>query len=165
VSYPWLNLFADNFITPTQSNWAVTALSLLNLDGSQASIKERQFDDTTEQGIGFLLNVPSGATNITFNVKGRPDANGGGGCVWKLYYREIPNGAAVGSWNSRGLGTMTVAATFNYQTSVFTFTLASFSPALNGGSLYQMELTRDASNGSDTLSGTFELVSLLVGFS
>lgn len=155
--------FASEFDNPTSANWAVNALAPAIAEATNGLVV-RAFDDTAEEGVGFMLNVPSGVNNLTLSLKLRPATAQASslGAVFKLYNRGIPDGAAVTSWASSLLGTIQVqAATFTYINQVYS--LASLN--IVAGRLTQFELTRVGSNASDTVVGDMYLVEAAIAFS
>ena len=155
--------FASEFDNPTNANWAVNALAPAIAEATNGFVV-RAFDDTTEEGIGFMLNIPAGVSNMTISLKLRPASAQASplGAVFKLYNRSIPDGAAVSSWANGLLNTVTLqAANFVYVNQTFTLS------ALNvvAGRLTQFELTRVGGNASDTIVGDVYLIEAAIAFS
>jgi hypothetical protein len=160
-----LTLSASQLDNPVNADWAVNALAPAAADSNNAALTVRLFDDSTEEGVGWQVNVPTGATNLILRLKSRAETAPGAAAdvVLHLYSREIPDNAAVGAW-SAAFHTTPVSLPTNefFQYDEETITLASLS--INPGSLYQFELTRDGVDGSDTLVGDWDLLELEVGF-
>lgn len=156
--------FAGAFDTPNNADWAVNALAPTVADPTNASISVRQFSNTTEQGVGLLLSIPTGATTITFRFRGRPAAASGAAAVVqpRIYTRLIPNGTAMGAWSSaQNLSNIAIPTNAFFQYSNQTVTLASL--GLTAGNTYQIELTRNIAPSSGTnLAANFLLAELTV---
>jgi len=125
----------------------------------------RAFDDTTEEGVGFTVMVPSGASNVVFYTSSRAATAPVGfstfSGAYKIYGRRLPNNAAPTSWSSQAVGT------FAYSGTYFQYYSGSTGMAgLNcvGGLLNQFELTRNAGLGADNLVGDLYLNYLMVEF-
>jgi hypothetical protein len=157
---------AAQFDNPNNSNWAVTVLAPVIADTTNAGILVRAFDDTAEEGIGFTLNVPAGATNLILNLTGKCATAPATAKVVlpRLFTRAIPMNAAVGSW-SAGLilSALNIPTNAYYQAFQQTISLASL--GMSAGSIYQLEFTRQGSNVADTLVGDFHLLNATVSYS
>ncbi len=156
---------ADQFDNPVNADWAVNALAPAAADSNNAGLTVRLFDDTTEEGVGFQLDIPSGATGINFDFKSRAETAPGSpeGVVPRLYFREIPDNAAVAAW-SAGLDLLTIDIPTNefFQYDNVQVTLATL--GLSTDVLAQFELTRNTGSGSDTLTGDWDLIELQTSF-
>ncbi len=136
--------YAFQVDSPNTTDWAINALAPATTDPTNTALNIRQFSNTTEQGIGISLNIPSTATNITFKYRGRsataPVASAN--LQFKLYTRLIPSGSAIGTWSTANLLTsVTVGTNAFYTQYTQTSTLASLS--LTAGNMYQFELSRN----------------------
>ena len=161
--------YSEMFVNPTNADWAVNSLAPATVDPLRTSFTIRSFDDTTEEGVGFMLTIPSGTTTLALSFKSRaataPTSTANNGVVLRLFSRAIPDNVAVGAWNAGStLSTipLTVGNTF-YQYDTITVTLASL--GLTSGVLYNFELTRQAAAVADTLSGDWYLVEMTASFS
>jgi len=156
--------FSAAFDSPNNADWAVNALAPSAVDPSNGSITVRQFSNTTEQGVGFLLSIPAGAVNITFKFRGRVATAPGSAAVVnpRIYYRLIPNGAAMGAWSSaQNLSNIAIPTNAYFQYSNQTVTLASL--GMTAGNTYQIELTRNNSPATGTnAASNFLLAELTV---
>lgn len=158
-------LFADQLDNPNSSDWVVNALAPAVADPTNNGLTVRQFDDTTEQGISFEVLVPAEATNVRITIVGRAQTAPGGAVnvVMAVYNRGIPNNAALESWSSKtSIGTFAIPTNVNRQYFVSTIALSTIT--VTGGELTQFEITRDAANGSDTLTGNFLVDCIVVEF-
>jgi len=139
-----LSYFATSLDSPNNSDWAINALAPTVADPTNAGISIRQFSNTTEQGVGLLVPIPSNATNIIFTYKGRSVSATAGTLQMRLYTRVIASAtpAAVGTWSAAtNLTSVSSPANVFFQTFTQTSTLASLS--LTAGNLYQFEFTRN----------------------
>ena len=163
---PMFLFCADQLDNPVNANWAVNALAPAAADSVNAALVVRRFDDTTEEGAGFLLTVPPWATSVTLTLKSRaqtaPAATRTVGL--KLYYRSIPDNAAISVWNSHVMTDISIPTNANFQYATDTDALAAFSPAITAGVLYQFELTRINPTAGTELVGDWDLVELGVLF-
>lgn len=156
---------AVDFDDPTNTDWAVNSLAPSTADTNNSALVNRAFDDTTEEGIGFSLHIPVGATDIIFDFKSRAETTPAGAVavVPKLYVRELPDNGAVESW-SAGTNMTALAFTTNELWQYDSQTIALSTLSLVAGRYAQFELTRVGTNGSDTLVGDWDLLSLEVYF-
>lgn len=155
---------ADQMESPVSSNWAVNALAPLIPDASNTALSVRAFDDTTVEGIGFTMRVPTGATNIILGFLSRA-ASAPGGSVnvgLNLYKRAIPDNSAIPAWGSATALT-NLAFTTNVLYQKDSQTIAISTLGLTVGVTYLFELCRNVP--TDTLSGDWLLHSLTVGWS
>lgn len=156
---------ANQLSTPTSSDWAVNALAPTIPDSLNTAIAVRAFDDTTEEGVGFTVMVPSGASNVVVYTSTRastaPPGFSGFSAAYNIYGRRLPNNAAPTAWSTQALGT------FAYSGTYFQYYSGSLGMAgLNcvGGALNQFELTRNAGTAEDNLSGDVYLDYVMLEF-
>jgi hypothetical protein len=156
--------YADMFDNPVSSDWAVNGLAPATADPLNNALTIRAFDDTLEEGVGFLCTIPTGIASMTLRTKARAAAapSSGTGVVMRLHYRTIPNNAAVTAWANTTLTTIAIPTNAFYQYDFQTFTLASL--GLAPGATVQFELTRQGNATADTLSGDFYLIEVSVEF-
>lgn len=167
-SAPTLRYQADQFLNvdPSGTDYTVNEMAPVSLDDNNPALLVRAFDDTTEEGVGFVETIPADVTNIIFTFKSRAQTAPGGtaAAVPKLYRREIADNTAVGTWGSdEDFTAISFPTNENWQYDSETFTLAQW--GLTVGNLYQFELTRDTGSVSDTLSGDWNLLELIITFS
>ncbi len=158
--------YADQLDNPVNADWAVNALAPAVVDSNNNGLIVRAFDDITEEGVGFILRVPAGATNVILAFKSRAETAPGGavGVVPRLYVREAPDAGAVEAWSAGvDLTTIAIPTTEQFQYDTQTITLASL--AITAGNLVQFEITRNGAAGGDDLVGDWNLLELGVGFS
>lgn len=163
--------YADQMDNPNNPNWIVNALAPATADSLNNALTIRGFDDTIEEGIGFILPVPTNAGSLRLTFKSRaqttPPADRTIGP--KLYYRRIPDNAAVSTtWagandGSKVLTDIVLPANTNFQYDSQTLDLvADFAPDILAGSTYQFELTRVNPAGGTELVGDWNLLELIV---
>lgn len=165
-SFPELQFFADQMESPVNANWTVNALAPAAADSANNGLVVRRFDDTTEEGVGFTIKIPSTATNIIFEFSSRAETAPGASKQVrpKIYKRGIPDNAAVEAWSAGTLMTpIDIPTNANFQYDSQTITLATL--GLTAGRVTQFELTRLGADASDTLVGDWDLHLLKVSFS
>ena len=159
--------YADQFENPNNADWTVNSLAPAEADDNNAGLTVRSFDDTTEEGVGFTLEVPSGVTSMTIRFRGRaktgptaPDDDVG----LRLYNRGIPDGAAVQAWSAaQAFAVVSLPATTEFfQYDEETFTLAAL--GVTAGEVTQFELTRNPGIAND-LVGDYLLHEIQVEWS
>lgn len=148
---------------PNTSDWAVNGFASISSGTSNSALRVRRFDDTTVEGVGFILDVPPGASNIVIRLTHRRQSGtAAANVVIDLWRRLIPNNAAIGSWVNATVGTIAMNTNTNWAQTTFNVPISTFT--LTAGSIYQFELTRDAGDAADTLSGDWTLLYLEVDF-
>jgi len=159
--------FANSLDTPTNSDFAINAIAPVATDPTYASLNVRLFSNTVEQGVGFMVSIPTGATTVTYKIRGRAQTAPGVASVVqpRIYSRLIPNNAAVGAWSAATeLANISIPTNANFQYYQTSSTLAS--AGLTAGNTYQFELTRRVSGVTGTnLAANFLMVELTVEFS
>jgi hypothetical protein len=159
-------LFSPDLLFPTNSDWAVNAHAIEAADGNDAALTVRRFDDTLEEGVGFLLLVPTTATQLTIRFKSRAEGAPGSPetVLPTLYTREFPDNSPPTAWTS-GLDLTLISLPANafFQYDEQTVSIASLS--LAAGRFAQFELTRNSPDGSDDLGGDWVLAQLDIEFS
>jgi len=158
-------LYANQVVSPNTSDWPISAAASLAPDPSRTSTPIRAFDDTTAEGISFMLSVPAFATNLTITIRARRSSGAGAaGVVMSLYSRDHPNNAAVAAWSAAtALTTFTVLTNTNYAYYTQTISLATL--GVTAGNLYNWELTRTPTAGGDTLTVDWYVAEVIMEFS
>jgi hypothetical protein len=149
--------------SPNNSDWAVNLMARVTNDATYPSLLVRSFTTGSENGVGFYNTVPSGATQVTFNFKGRAATAPGSAStvILRLFSRNIPNNAAVGTWSAgTTLTTINIPTNAFYQYSSVTVSLASL--GLTAGNFYEFELTR---NGGTLTGSAWNMAEMTVEFS
>lgn len=161
-----LTYYAASLDSPNNSDWALNSLAAAVTDPINSSLTVRQFSNTVEQGVGFYITVPAGATNVTFRFKGRPQVTPGAAAVVqpKLYVRNLPNNAAITTWQAAVAMTNITIPTNNFiQYSSQTYALGALGFAVGG--LYQCEMTRSTTvSGGTNLASNWNLIELTIEF-
>lgn len=135
--------FANSLDTPNNADYAINALAPVATDPTYTSLNIRSFSNTTETGVGCLVSIPSGATQLIVKIRGRAQTAPGSASVVqpRMYYRLLPNNSAVGAWSAaQELANITIPTNANFQYATQTIALSTL--GLVAGNLYQIELTR-----------------------
>jgi len=144
--------YGDQLDSPnSRSDWKISAFAHLTKEYYRA------FDDTTEEGIGFRIFIPEGASNveITYIIKQYDEENMCSANVrLNIYTKPMPDGA----WSIASRHTLTVDGKWK----IYTKTLNQL--GLKGNTSYQFEITRDAQSSDDTLVGDLLLSEIRLKF-
>jgi hypothetical protein len=162
TTIPRYIFFADQVLTPNNADWAINSPAGMSADSLNNALLNRQFDDTTEEGIGFLLEIPAGAVSMTFYFRSRAQVAPGGATTVlpRLYRRNIPDNAVVGAWSAAfAFAAINLPTNTRFQYDSETVTLATL--GLTAGEVVQFELTR---NPADGLVGDWNLLELRIYF-
>ena len=170
---PKFLFYADHFDNPNNADWIVNALAPVEVDPTNNALNIRAFDDTTEQGVGFTVRVPAGATNMTITLLSRAAAGEGGVRTvgTKLYFRKIPEGAAVsGTWaggddGSKVLDDLSFPATTAFYERDALTALVLATEGIIAGQTYQFEFTRINPTAGTELGSDLYLLEMEVEFS
>jgi hypothetical protein len=158
--------FAAALDTPVNSDFAINSLAAMVADPTYSSLNVRSFSNTTEQGVAFLVSIPTGATTMTVKMRGRAQTAPGVASVVqpRMYFRLLPNNSAVGAWTAaQELANISIPTNANFQYSTQTISLGTF--GLVAGNLYQVELTRRVTGVTGTnLAANYLLAELTVEF-
>jgi hypothetical protein len=149
--------YADQLDNPVNSDWAVNALAPAVADSLNPGLTVRRFDDTVEEGVGFIVTVQPSAMNLTISLKSRAQTAPGvpSAVVPRLYRRIIGDNVAVGAWSAGlDLTALAIPMNTNFQYDSQVISLASLGIA--AGDLVQFELTRSVGAGGDTLIGDWD---------
>jgi len=167
LQLPMVRYQADQFlnVSSTVADYAVNAGAIVNLDDNDNGLLIREFDDTTEEGVGFVETIPEGATNIIIELKSRAKTAPGAAAavVPTIYVRDIPDNAVVGAWDA-GTDLTAIALPTNEYFQYDTQTIALTTLGLSAGDVFQFELTRNTGSASDTLSGDWCLLEMILKF-
>lgn len=156
--------FADQVEYPTGTNWNVNVGAPASADSNNSALTVRLFDDSIDEAIGMTIAIPSNATNMMVETKARAETAPGAtqNAILVFHKREIPDNAAVGTWSTNTLTTVALPTNENFQFDVTDQSLATW--GLTAGSSYQIQISRDANNGSDTLVGDLALYEVEITF-
>ncbi len=165
LAFPEFQFFADQLENPNNADWVVNALAPASADSNNAGLTVRLFDDTTEEGVGFTIEVPAGATNIVFDFVARAEtAPGIANTVGlNIYNRGIPDNAAVQAFSAATqLTDIDIPTNEFFQEDTQSVTLATL--GVTAGETTQFELTRVAPTGGTDLTGDWDLLLCKVSF-
>ena len=162
ANFPSYLFNACSFQTTATADWQTNDFASLTLDSNNSAIQVRRFDDTTNEGVGFLIHIPDGATNISFKFVSRAETAPGSTQTVSTFIgdREIPDNGAIPAWNTTHLVDLSIPNNELWQYDSESFLLTTL--GINAGSYYQFQLVRD---GAGTLVGDWTLLSLKVEFS
>jgi hypothetical protein len=161
-----LQFYAEHLDSPNNANWVVNALAPASADSANAALVVRRFDDTAEEGVGFKVETPVGATSIVlaFRARAQTAPTATKQVILRLYTREIPDNAAVTAWSAAtqltAIDIPITNAYFQYDTQ----TIALSTLGLTAGRVTQFELTRYGGAAADTLVGDWDLLEVKVDF-
>ena len=150
---------AASLESPNNSDWPVNALAPVINDATYPSINIRSFTAGAENGVGFYWSVPSGASTVTFNFKGRAATAPGASStvILRLYSKLIPNNSAPGAWSAATtIITITLPTNAFYQYNSVTIPLSTL--GLTAGNFYEFEMTR---NGG-TLTSAWNMAEMVL---
>lgn len=153
---------APDFDDPGTSPWPVTVAAELTVDSADAALSVRRFDATTEEGVGFDLYLPTGATNLVFRFVSRAQTAPGGAVKAQpsLRVRELLDNAAIEAFAETDMEPLDFTTNTNWQYDSETISLATLS--LVAGRYVQFELTRQPADADDNLASDWVLVQLIV---
>lgn len=158
--------FSASLDSPNTSDWAINANAALTTDPSFTSLNVRSFSNTIEQGVGVLVSVPPGATQIKFKFRGRPQTAPGTASVvqFRGYIRQLPPNSAVGTWSSPiELPNLNIPTNANFQYYEETSPLSAI--GMVADRMYQIEVTRRVSGVTGTnLATNFLLAEMTLEF-
>ena len=158
--------FSASLDSPNTSDWAVNTNAALTTDPSFTSLNVRSFSNTVEQGVGVLVSVPPGATQIKFKFRGRPQTAPGTASVvqFRGYIRQLPPNSAVGAWSAPiELPNLSIPTNANFQYYEETGPLSAI--GMVADRMYQIEITRRVSGVTGTnLASNFLLAEMTLEF-
>lgn len=147
----------------TSSDHALSRSPAPTLGSSnQAGVQVAYFDDSTDEGrvlTPSAIHVPADATDLrVVRIRSHPESAGGGDVYLNLHCREVDNSD---TWSTVALGNIYYTASVD-PTVVSTFADLDWSSDLSctPGEDVQLEISRDADNGSDDLADDWELISI-----
>jgi hypothetical protein len=159
--------FADQLDNPVSADWKVNARAPASADTVNTGLTVRRFDDTTEEGVGFVLELPSSAANITFYFRARSQtAAATKNVAVKIYNRDIPDNAAVSAW-SAGVTSSDLSCTNDLYFHYYTVTQSFATLGITAGRVTQFEITRVLPSGGagSKLVGDWDLIEIRISFS
>lgn len=151
------NFPAGALSSPQNSDWAINALAGLGADNNNPSLSVRFFSDAAEEGVGFELSLPEGATRLTLTLWSRAQTPPGvTGVAPQLYAREFAPNSAPTVWAGTLLSTVNLPDNQHFQKFEQTLDLSSL--GLSANTVAQFELTRSPAEVTDTLTGDWLLL-------
>jgi len=160
---PRRSYFAHQLIAP-DSNWPVEAIAPAALDNTYPSYPICAYDDTTEEGRGWLTIVPASASSLTFRVihKARTAPGAQRSVGLKLYYRVVKDAEATGAFMSLVLSDASIPGTTDFQYYSVTVPIGSGEGQLNVdvGKAVEFELTRIQPAAGTELDGDWHLLAV-----
>lgn len=151
---------------PVTSDWAVNELAPVAADSNNSGLLVRRFDDSDEEGVGCIIDIPVDASNMSIGFFSRAETAPGStvGVAVNMYERGIPDNGAVEAWSSEyNLNFIEFSTNENFQHDSTTIALSTL--GLTAGQVHQLEFTRDYDASFDTLSGDWSLLKLSLSFS
>ncbi len=150
-------IFAKDFdLIANNSDWDIDKEASLEPDPLNDSIPIREYDDNTEEAVGFFLFVPAGSLILSIDLVNRAQTAPVSSSIVKLLWRAraIPNGLAIGSWNAPvPLDDLVIPTDNFFRTVNQTKTVAAL--GLVQDTLYQIQISR--TSVGNTLSGNWLL--------
>ena len=153
--------FADQLIV-VGTEWNITDPAPASADSNNASLTVCRFDDTLEEGVGMLVRVPTGMTNMTIRTLVRAETGANSNIAFSLHRRKVPDNAAIPGWTVSTLGLRAVTSDERWQLDTDTNTLTNWS--MTAGEVHQLELSRATWHVNDNLSGDATLLMVEVEF-
>jgi hypothetical protein len=156
-------LFAADFIEAGNSEWAVNGNVPLGTDSNDQELEVRLLSDTA-MGLGAMLRVPLGATNlvVTATVRAESAPAGARAAVLAIYGHGL-----AAAWSTKeALGTVAIPASEAWVEDTFTVAIADID--LTAGDIGQIEIIRDYADAADTLADDgidLTLAAVTIGFS
>ena len=139
-------------------DYFIAAIPQLLFDATYGSLRILAYDDTSNEGAGYYVNIPPDALDVEIQVTSRATGaiTGTDNVNWRIAFREITDDAAIGAWGDNDIGTYGVTNNnWQYQNSG-TLTLASLS--LNTNTLYQFQIYRNNTAVADNIVGDIYLL-------
>lgn len=158
--------YADQLDAPNSAAWPVTGIAPIGKDPDNLDISVRLFDDTLEEGAGFLLDTPVNTSTLSVYLRSKAISSPTGASKVSvgLYTRRFPDNSTGTNWTSKYQMTdIDIPTNKNYQYDSQSMSYASL--GLTGGSMSRFELIRDATNVNDTLVGDWGLAFIKITMS
>jgi hypothetical protein len=129
--------------------------------GANGTIKRQLFDDTTDESVIGQFRVPSNINTsgtVTFKLWGYPTTAAADDVVFDFKHSAAGNDDSWdGAFTTESSGAKTCINTQD-DISYFTWTETVSNLAWSANDFCRFQLTRDANNGSDDLTGDFGVV-------
>jgi hypothetical protein len=141
--------------TPNQNQPPATAFATLD---TRNSILVLDFDDATDESAIFVSIIPEAASlgsGLKIRLHWMATTATSGNCVWDVSLERMNTDLDTDSFATIASGTGAANGTSGIPT-VTEITLTTID-SVTAGDGYRLKVTRDANNGSDTMSGDAEL--------
>ncbi len=164
---PNFHIWAEDFQTPSGSDWPVTVGAPAIPDPANNALSVRQFIDSAETGASFMMYIPADVTTMSLLVRSKAAiAPGSPETVsLNLYHRGVPDNAAIETWSSA----LSLAGYASLPTNIFyqydTTDIDLATESIENEKIYQFEITRDTADAGDTLTGDWLPIEAWVVFS
>jgi len=166
-TFPVYRFMMDQVDTPNNADWAQNDGSAAAQDAVNNALVIRRFPKAGRAGIGLVLDIPAGATNmiITYVFRGEVAPGALQIAILNHQFRTISSGAAVSAWSADLLltGLQIPNGSILWQIGTQTQTLAALGMSAN--TLIQWEISRNGGSGSDTYGNYLDLFRLKISFS
>jgi hypothetical protein len=146
--------------TPSQNQPPATAFATLD---TRNSILVLDFDDATDESAVFVSVIPEAASlgsGLKIRLHWMATTATSGNCVWDVSLERMTTDLDTDSFGTIASATAAANGTSGILT-VTEITLTTID-SVTAGDSYRLKVTRDANNGSDTMSGDAELVTVEV---
>lgn len=144
--------------TATDNQPPATAFATLD---TRNSIAVLDFDDATDESAVFVSIIPEGAalgSGLKIRLHWMATTATSGNCVWDVALERMTTDLDSDSFDTIASGTAAANGTSGVLT-VTEITLTNID-GVTAGDGFRLKVTRDANNGSDTMSGDAELVAV-----
>jgi hypothetical protein len=150
---------ADAMQSALTGDWAIDANAPIATDSNNSALKVRRHDDIVEEGCGIEWYIPRGTAKMGLHLKSRAETAPGEESYVPvtLWFREMADGVAIGSWDAEDLpASITIPTNEYFQYDFWEIDMATI--GLNPGSSYQFEVTRNtgSSSSSGDLTGDWD---------
>jgi hypothetical protein len=159
------HIYPGNEETPNNADWAVNSVAPADADSNNNGLTIWEFDDTTEEGIGYTVHIPAEATNIIIGTVSRAEVGPGSpqSVMPKVYTREMRDNLAVEGWTG-GSNLTAIAIPANEFWQYDTHLAALSGLGLVAGRRAQLEFTRVGTDVSDTLVDDWDVLEVWIYF-
>ena len=155
---------AEAMDTPNSADWAVNSFAPAANDSVNSALVVRQFDDSTEEGIGIDFEIPDNTSQVRFEFWSRSESLNAGDVAINIYDRTMSDNATLSTWSSAvTAGPLVMTADNNWHKDEFVFSTTTLALSANQHAFF--EIARDTDNSSDTLSGDWTLFKIVAEIS
>jgi phage-related tail fiber protein len=163
---PGIDVFDGATLLVPGTDWNITAAAPTSLDSINNAFTVCRFDDTTEEGRGFVTFIPSGAQEMKITTLSRAQTAPAGTRTvgFKLSYRRLQHNTAIPAWSTHTLTDISIPASTLYQVQSQTIALTAPTTDIIAGEFYIFEISRPNPTGGTELVGDWVLYMLKVEF-